>query len=146
MKVSDKRLRANRANAQRSTGPKTEAGKRTASGNAYRHGMSTPVAFGAEMPPRYEALALALAAGRPHSAAARDAAELRFNLDRIQAVSLLLLTTEISQLAADSAPQTAENLEAQALVNLADVRRKLEGYARRLRSRFRKALRACDEG
>ena len=88
-----------------------------------------------------------LAAGRPHAvAAARDAAELRFNLDRIEAVSLLLLRTEISQLAADSGPQTAEDLEVQALVNLADVRRKLEGYARRLRSRFRKAMRACDEG
>jgi hypothetical protein len=39
--TSDRRLRANRANALRSTGPKSVAGKRRASRNARRHGLTT---------------------------------------------------------------------------------------------------------
>lgn len=36
------RVRANRANAQRSTGPRTEAGKARVAQNARRHGLSVP--------------------------------------------------------------------------------------------------------
>jgi hypothetical protein len=39
MPVSEKRLEANRRNAQKSTGPKTESGKATSSRNATRHGL-----------------------------------------------------------------------------------------------------------
>jgi len=42
MTSSARRRRANRANALRSTGPRTAAGKRAASLNATRHGLSTP--------------------------------------------------------------------------------------------------------
>src|SRR5437660_8310033 len=36
--VSEKKLAANRQNAQKSTGPRTKQGKRTAAQNALRHG------------------------------------------------------------------------------------------------------------
>jgi hypothetical protein len=42
-KLSDKQLAANRANAQRSTGPKTEEGKRRSSLNARRHNLTGQV-------------------------------------------------------------------------------------------------------
>ena len=42
--TSDARRRANRENAAKSTGPRTEEGKRRASGNACRHGLSRPPA------------------------------------------------------------------------------------------------------
>jgi hypothetical protein len=38
--ASQKQIAANRANAQRSTGPKTAMGKMKSSRNAYRHGLS----------------------------------------------------------------------------------------------------------
>ena len=41
MKNSSKKARANRRNAQRSTGPKTAEGKAASSRNALRHGLST---------------------------------------------------------------------------------------------------------
>jgi hypothetical protein len=40
MVVNDRRLRANRANAARSTGPRTTAGKAAARLNALRHGLA----------------------------------------------------------------------------------------------------------
>ena len=41
-KVSQKRLDANRRNAQKSTGPRTPEGKAKASANATTHGLSSP--------------------------------------------------------------------------------------------------------
>jgi hypothetical protein len=41
--ATEKQVTANRANAKRSTGPKTAVGKRRSSGNAFRHGLSGPV-------------------------------------------------------------------------------------------------------
>jgi hypothetical protein len=41
--ATEKQIAANRANAKRSTGPKTAAGKPKSSRNAYRHGLSSPL-------------------------------------------------------------------------------------------------------
>jgi len=41
--VSDRRIAANRANALKSTGPKTEAGKKKSRGNALKHGFTSTV-------------------------------------------------------------------------------------------------------
>jgi hypothetical protein len=41
--TSDAKIKANRANAQASTGPKTRRGRARAARNAYRHGLSVPL-------------------------------------------------------------------------------------------------------
>ena len=41
--TSDAKIRANRANSQASTGPKTGRGRALAARNAYRHGLSLPI-------------------------------------------------------------------------------------------------------
>jgi hypothetical protein len=41
--ATEKQIAANRANAKRSTGPRTAAGKLKSSRNAYRHGLSGPM-------------------------------------------------------------------------------------------------------
>jgi hypothetical protein len=41
--ASERQIKANRKNAKRSTGPKTEAGKAKSARNAFRHGLSRPL-------------------------------------------------------------------------------------------------------
>jgi hypothetical protein len=41
--ATEKQIAANRANAQKSTGPRTTAGRLKSSRNAYRHGLSLPL-------------------------------------------------------------------------------------------------------
>ena len=40
--ASERQIAANRENAKRSTGPRTEAGKLRSSRNAFKHGLSSP--------------------------------------------------------------------------------------------------------
>src|SRR6185437_8216135 len=42
--ASERQVAANRANALKSTGPRTAAGRAKSSRNAYRHGLSVPIA------------------------------------------------------------------------------------------------------
>lgn len=42
--ASERQIAANRRNAQKSTGPKSQSGKQRSSKNAYRHGLSVPIA------------------------------------------------------------------------------------------------------
>ena len=58
---SDRLRQANRANAARSTGPRSRAGKATAARNAQRYGLSLPVMADAALAPEVAALARAIA-------------------------------------------------------------------------------------
>ena len=58
--ASEKQIAANRANAKRSTGPKTAAGKMVSSRNAFRHGLSCPLPSGVATSPKVYAIARAL--------------------------------------------------------------------------------------
>jgi hypothetical protein len=51
------RLRANRANSRRSTGPKTEAGRAKSAQNARRHGLRVPVLSDPALAPDVERIA-----------------------------------------------------------------------------------------
>ena len=46
--TSNRQIEANRGNAKRSTGPKTEAGKTRSSRNSLRHGLSRPMTRGSD--------------------------------------------------------------------------------------------------
>ena len=46
--ASNRQIEANRGNAKRSTGPKTEAGKTRSSRNSLRHGLSRPMTRGSD--------------------------------------------------------------------------------------------------
>jgi hypothetical protein len=70
--ATEKQIAANRANALKSTGPRTAAGRAKSSRNAYRHGLSRPMAPDSEL---VESLARAIAnetAGEEQPKAARE--------------------------------------------------------------------------
>jgi hypothetical protein len=59
--ASEKQVAANRANAMRSTGPKTLAGKPKSSRDAYRHGLSGALRLDPVTSAKVDAVAHALA-------------------------------------------------------------------------------------
>jgi hypothetical protein len=58
--ATEKQIAANRANAKRSTGPRSLAGKLVSSRNAYRHGLSVPLPLDAELLEKVDTVATAL--------------------------------------------------------------------------------------
>ena len=64
--ATDKQITANRANAKRSTGPKTTAGKLKSSRNAYRHGLSCSLRLDQLTSARAAAMAQALIGEDPN--------------------------------------------------------------------------------
>jgi hypothetical protein len=85
--TSDRRQRANRANAKSSTGPKTAAGKARAAQNAFRHGLNVPVLSDRSLAPEVEAIARRISA--PYESGetlewARRIAEAQVDLTRVR--------------------------------------------------------------
>jgi hypothetical protein len=69
--TSERKIRANRANARASTGPKTARGRSHASRNALRHALSLPVSSDSVLSEEVEALAREIA-GTEASAEIQD--------------------------------------------------------------------------
>ena len=84
--ATEKQIAANRANAKRSTGPITVAGKMWSSRNAYRHGLSCPLPSD---PEAVEAITLALVgdgADEERLVAASEVARAQLELMSIRSV------------------------------------------------------------
>jgi hypothetical protein len=73
--ATEKQIAANRANAQKSTGPKTAAGKLRSSRNAYRHGLSCSLRLDPVISAKAGAIAHALIGENPDEDKLRSAAE-----------------------------------------------------------------------
>lgn len=73
--ATEKQIAANRANAKRSTGPRTLAGKLKSSRNAYRHGLSSPPRLDTVMSAQTEVIVRALIHGEENEEKMRAAAE-----------------------------------------------------------------------
>ena len=88
------RVRANRANARRSTGPKTLAGKSAASRNALRNGLAIPVTVDPSLADEVERLARMIAGEGANSCRlerARRVAEAQIDLLRVRRARSLQL-------------------------------------------------------
>ena len=91
---SAKQIAANRANAQRSTGPTTALGKRKSSRNSFRHGLSWPLPPDLATSSKVEALARALTprdAGDAEWTSAMEFATAQIELVRIRTIRTALL-------------------------------------------------------
>ena len=110
--ASDKQIAANRANAKRSTGPKSALGKLKSSRNAVRHGLSRPLPIDATSA-EAQAIAHALIADgaddQQHSAAAELAAA---------QLELLRIRAERGRMLASIEPASSDEAELKRLVAL----------------------------
>jgi hypothetical protein len=97
--ASEKQIAANRANAQKSTGPKTVAGRLKSSRNAFRHGLSLPLQLDMETSAKIGAIAQVLTgeqADAEQLTAATEVAQAQLDLLRIRAVRTKLMS-EVGQ-------------------------------------------------
>jgi cysteinyl-tRNA synthetase len=152
--VSDRQLAANRRNAQKSSGPRSPAGKKRTSHNAYRHGLAAKAGASPDFLHQVERLAREIAEKNDNIVAPSDAltvAESVLTMVRVQRAKLAL----IQQITLEASPNTNAStlIEASAVVASQDVysaadkiRRvlvelaRLDRYEQRARSRRNRAL------
>jgi hypothetical protein len=117
--ASEKQVAANRRNAQRSSGPKTAAGKARAARNGLQHGLlAQPPVLPDEDPAMFEAHAQAVDDElRPVGALERECvqriSQLTWRLHRVARLETAVLTAQLYQQAVDGAQKTAEMAEDQ---------------------------------
>jgi hypothetical protein len=91
--ATEKQIAANRANARRSTGPKSAAGKMVSSRNAYRHGLTCPLSLGSDTAAKLEAIARAVTGeGEEQLISAAEFAWAQLELLRIGATRAEMMT------------------------------------------------------
>ena len=97
--TSDHKIKANRANAQASTGPKTADGRARAARNALRHALSLPVCSNPELSEEVETLAREIAgpgANAETQDLARQVAEAQIDLRRVRYARHKLLSDALA--------------------------------------------------
>jgi hypothetical protein len=133
--TSDRKIAANRNNAKKSTGPRSNAGREASRRNALRHGLAIAIGSDPALHEDIEKLAklLTSSSGRQKvSQFARAAAEAEHDLLRIRKIRASLFKTHYF----------ADTTAPDGLAELNDKLAKLERYERRACSRRKRALRA----
>jgi hypothetical protein len=156
--ATERQIAANRANASKSTGPRSSGGRKRTSRNAYRHGLAARAAWSARLARAIERLARKIAGKSTNPIIlewARAAAQAEFDVERIREVkvaaiqqTLKIETCSLSQTAityesleAEATPQSLERTARAARGALPELL-KLERYQRRASARRDQALRA----
>jgi hypothetical protein len=130
--TSGRKIAANRKNAEKSTGPRSAAGRATSRHNARRHGLATGIGSDPAFRDDIETLAKLLAGGRENIGEfAREAAEAHLDLTRIRRIRAGLF----ARMRFFDAASTED------LMALAEQFARLERYERRAFSRRKRALR-----
>jgi hypothetical protein len=93
--ASEKQIAANRANAMRSSGPKTLAGKLASSRNAFRHGLSGPLRLDPFSSAKVDAIALAVVGAEASEQQLKSAAE--FAIAQLELQRIRSMRTEMMQ-------------------------------------------------
>lgn len=136
--TSERKRRANRNNAAKSTGPKSLAGKRRSKNNALRHGFAAASGGNLENVEEIKALTETLLQSIAGASinAARDAASAEIDIIRIRKARTVAQNRLLNFLSLTDVEITTLN----------DTIRKLNDYERRAMSRRKKAFNALLDG
>lgn len=136
------RNEANRANAAKSTGPRTAAGKARASKNALRHGLSAAAPDDQGLGGETGQIAALLCQGDERLApAARIAAAAQSHLNRVRSAKHYALRAAILHQGEVDPAASPQEILARALIEAADELVTLNGYERKALSRRKRAVR-----
>jgi hypothetical protein len=94
MMASERQIAANRLNARKSTGPRSGAGKKRASGNAYRHGLTLNIISTAALAEQLDKLVREIAGDSEDAILlerARAVAQAELELARVRRVKVALI-------------------------------------------------------
>jgi hypothetical protein len=132
--TTDRKIASNRKNAKKSTGPRSEDGRRRSRANALRHGLAIAIGSDPSFSSEIETLAVTLELGSGKQTVgdfARQFAEAEIDLLRVRKIRASQFKAIIGN--PDARPEAHSQLNE----NLA----KLERYERRAYSRRKRALR-----
>jgi hypothetical protein len=104
--ASERQIEANRRNAKKSTGPKSDSAKKRSSKNAYQHGLSVPMSA-VESEARLKELARQFAGDTADAgifALAETAADAHLDLERVRRVQTAMIERALSRETCDAEP------------------------------------------
>ena len=104
--ATERQIAANRRNAQKSTGPRSDAGKNRASRNAYRHGLSCGIASNAAYAKELDQRARKIAGDSKAVQHARAAAEGDLDLARARQAKAALIQRAFGALSSGAASRS----------------------------------------
>ena len=126
---SARQIASNRKNAEKSTGPRSEIGRRHSSRNALRHGLAVAIGTDPSFSKDIEMLAKSFSGGKAVGEFARQMAEAELDLLRIRKLRASLFRTVLENGAVDLSEHD----------KLHDSLVKLERYERRAYARRKRA-------
>src|SRR5262245_18420776 len=107
--ASERQIAANRRNARKIAGPRSGAGKKRASGNAYRHGLSLSITSTAAAAKQQAKLVREIAGDSKHAIVlerARTIAQAELDLARVRRAKVALIESASAYGAFDPPPLT----------------------------------------
>ena len=144
--TSPAKIAANRRNAQRSTGPRSAAGKARARRNAFRHGLATPARLDHAAMDRIDDLVVALTRDFPSQLElelATVAAEAQSEIERVRQAKVRMVNRAYAHLRDEGGRLlSAGERAALAFAGKTEILMACERYERRAISRRNRALRA----